>query len=201
MTNKVLKDFRNAIHRNLKIKPQKEKSSCYIIREEKKQSPIKQIYFTFKNQDDVFIIKQDNTENLKKNYTIENLFENNCPNTSCCCDFIVFLKSKNDELEICCCEMKPRHCEEYLSEAIHQTESSKLFVLYLLKYYSYLYGNKLEPSNFHRFYIYPQINIANKLPPYKKDNKMILKPIEVDSQGCAKIKNGYEFFATPITPS
>lgn len=141
------------------------------------------------------IIKQDKTENLKKNYTIENLFENNSPNTNCCCDFIVFLKSKNDELEIYCCEIKSRHCEKYLNEAVHQTESSKLFVLYLLEYYSYLYGNKLEPLNFYQFYIYPQINIANKLPPYKKGDKAIYpKPIKVNNQGCANIPNGYEFF-------
>lgn len=195
MTNKILKDFRNAIHKNLKVEPQK-KSSCYIIKEYKKESPIKQIHFTFKNQDDILIIKQDKTENLKKNYTIENLFENNLPNTNCCCDFILFLKSKNDELKIYCCEIKPCHCKEYLNEALHQTESSKLFVSHLLEYYSYLYNIKLEPTNFYRFYIYPQINIANKLPTHKKDDKVIYpKPIKVDNQGYAKILNGYEFFA------
>ncbi len=194
MTNKILKDFRNAIHKNLKVEPQNKKSGCFVIKE-KQTSAIKEIQLTFKNQDDILIIKQDKTENLKKNYTIENLFENNLPNTSSCCDFIVFLKPKNDKLTIYCCEIKSCHRENYLNEAVHQTESSKLFVLYLLKYYSYLYGNKLEPLNFYQFYIYPQINIASKLPPYKKDNKIIYpKPIKVDNQGYAKILNGYEFF-------
>ncbi|MGX3045396.1 hypothetical protein [Helicobacter sp. T3_23-1056] len=195
MTNKTLKDFRNAIHKNLKVEPQNKKSSCFIIKEDKKESLIKQIHFTFKNQDDILIIKQDKTENLNKNYTIENLFEKNSPNTNCCCDFILFLKSKNNELEIYCCEIKSRYCEKYLNEALHQTKSSKLFVSYLLEYYSYLYNTKLEPTNFYRFYIYPQINIANKLSAYKKGDKVIYsKPIKIDGSGCAKITNGYDFF-------
>lgn len=195
MTNKALKDFRNVIHKNLKIEPQNAKSSCFIVEEDKKESLIKRIQFTFKNQDDVLIIKQDKNESLKKNYTIENLFEQNSPNTNCCCDFIVFLKSKSNGLTIYYCEIKSCHCEQYLNEAIHQAESSRLFVLHLLEYYSYLYGDTLEFEHFYQFYIYPKINISSKLPPYKKGNKTIYpKPIEVDNQGCANILNGYEFF-------
>lgn len=40
MTNKTLKDFRNAIHRDLKIVPQNEKSSCFVIEEKQETSVI-----------------------------------------------------------------------------------------------------------------------------------------------------------------
>ena len=75
MINKILKDFRNAIHKNLKVEPQNKKSSCFVICENEEKSAIKQIHFIFKNQDDVLILKQDRTRELKQNYTIENLFE------------------------------------------------------------------------------------------------------------------------------
>lgn len=58
MTNKDLKNFRNAIHKDLKISPQNGKSSCFVVREEKKESPIQKIEFTFKNQDDILIVRQ-----------------------------------------------------------------------------------------------------------------------------------------------
>lgn len=196
MINKILKDFRNAIHKNLKVEPQNKKSSCFVICENEEKSAIKQIHFIFKNQDDVLILKQDRTRELKQNYTIENLFEiqKDIPNTNSCCDFIVFLNSKNG-LEIYYCEIKSSYTEEHLNKAIHQLESSSLFISYLLGYYQYIYKvYELKPSKIQRFYIYPKINISSKSPSYKKDNKIHLKSIEIDEQGCAKISNGYEFF-------
>ena len=41
MTNRILKDFRNAIHKDLKIEPQNKKSGCFVVKEDKKESPIK----------------------------------------------------------------------------------------------------------------------------------------------------------------
>ena len=43
MTNKTLKDFRNAIHKDLKVEPQNKQSNCFIINENKEQSTIKEI--------------------------------------------------------------------------------------------------------------------------------------------------------------
>lgn len=198
MTNRILKDFRNAIHRDLKIVPQNKKSSCFVIEEKQETSVIKEIQLTFKNQDDVLILKQDNTDDLKKNYTIANLFQNNLPNTNKSCDFIVFHNSKDVGLEIFYCEIKSS--KESLNEAIMQIESSKLFILYLLEYYKYRYSkNDLEYSQipYKKFYIYPKKGMPDKIKVYRNDKGKVLylRAVEIDSNnGCAKIPNGYDFF-------
>lgn len=217
MTNKGLKDFRNAIHKNLKIEPQNSRSSCFIISENEPKSTIKQIQFTFTHQDNILILKQDKTKEFGLNYTIENLFENqeNIPNTNTCCDFIAFLIF-NNELKIYCCEIKSSYCEKHINKAINQIESSRLFVSYLLDYYFYIgklkcklksniekseselraiideFKDKIKETRINRLYIYPKINSSNKTHTYYKEIKY--KSVDIDIQGCAKITNGYEFF-------
>lgn len=198
MINKTLKDFRNAIHKDLKVEPQNKQSNCFIINENKEQSTIKEIQLTFKNQDDVLIIKQDNRDDLKKNYTIANLFQNNSPNTNKSCDFIVFLNSKDNGLETFYCEIKSSICENSQKDAILQIESSQLFVLFLLEYYKLRYlNNDLEYSQIPRknLYIYPKLGIPQKNKTYanKKEQSLYFKAIDC-IDGCAKISDGYEFF-------
>lgn len=198
MTNKALKDFRNAIHKDLKVEPQNERSNCFIIEENKEQSTIKEIQFIFKNQDDVLIIKQDNSDDLKKNYTIENLFQNNSPNTNKSCDFIVFLNSKQNGLEIFYCEIKSSTCENSQKEAMLQIESSQLFVLFLLEYYKLRYlKNDLDYFQIpHKnLCIYPKLGISQKNKTYVSEKGQVLYLKDIDFlDGCAKISDGYEFF-------
>lgn len=198
MTNKTLKDFRNAIHKDLKVEPQNERSNCFIIEENKEQSKIKEIQLTFKNQDDVLIIKQDNSDNLKKNYTIANLFQDNSPNTNKSCDFIVFLNSKQNGLEIFYCEIKSSTCENSQKEAMLQIESSQLFVLFLLEYYKLRYPKndldyfQIPPKN---ICIYPKLGIPQKNKTYVSEKGQVLYLKDIDFlDGCAKISDGYEFF-------
>ncbi len=204
MTNKTLKDFRNAIHKDLKVEPQNKRSNCFIIKENKEQSTIKEIQLTFKNQDDVLILKQDNRDDLKKNYTITNLFQNNSPNTNKSCDFIVFLNSKDNGLEIFYCEIKSSIHKESLKDAILQIESSQLFILFLLEYYKLRYhNNNLEYSQIpHKnLCIYPKIGISQKSKTYISENKQVLytKAININfTNGCAKISDGYEFLKSDL---
>lgn len=199
MTNKALKDFRNAIHKDLKVEPQNERSNCFIIEENKEQSTIKEIQLTFKNQDDVLIIKQDNSDDLKKNYTIANLFQNNSPNnTNKSCDFIVFLNSKQNGLEIFYCEIKSSTCENSQKEAMLQIESSQLFVLFLLEYYKLRYPkNDLDYFQIpHKnLCIYPKLGISQKNKTYVSEKGQVLYLKDIDfANGCAKISDGYDFF-------
>lgn len=197
MTNKALKDFRNAIHKDLKVEPQNKRSNCFIIEENKEQSKIKEIQLTFKNQDDVLIIKQDNRDDLKKNYTIANLFQDNSPNTNKSCDFIVFLNSKDNGLEIFYCEIKSSTCENSQKEAMLQIESSQLFVLFLLEYYKLRYPkNDLDYFQIpHKnLCIYPKLGTSQKNKTYVSEKGQVLYLKDIDFlDGCAKI-DGYDFF-------
>ncbi len=202
MTNKALKDFRNAIHKDLKVEPQNKRSNCFIIKETKEQSTIKEIQFTFKNQDDILILKQDNTDDLKKNYTIANLFQNNSPNTDKSCDFIVFLNSKDNGLEIFYCEIKSSICEDSQKEAMLQIESSQLFILFLLEYYKLRYHNndleysQISPKN---LCLYPKLGIPQKNKTYINEKGQVLYLKDIDfTNGCAKISDGYEFLKTDL---
>lgn len=163
MNNKVLKDFRNAIHKNLRILPQKGKSSCFIIREEKKESAIKRIEFVFKNQDDVLILRQKENE-----HTI-NMLEGTP--TNCCCDFIVIMLNKTKDIKIYFCELKSSYYEECLEKAYEQMISSKLFLRYLFECYRVCCKrNDLKDIDIDAaseyYYLYAKMGIANKKKVY-----------------------------------
>lgn len=186
MTNKELKEFRNAIHKNLKISPQNEKSSCFIVREEKKESPIQRIEFTFKNQDDVLIIRQ------QENRDTINILEDF--STNCSCDFIIFMLDKKRDARVYFCEIKPSCRKIYLEEAYGQIYSSKLFLKYVVECYEY-YTHKNFFMGFDvdaaitYYYIYPKINNANKKKTYisSPHQKILhLKPVDV-KDGVVKI--------------
>lgn len=180
MTNKDLKNFRNAIHKDLKISPQNKKSSCFIVRERKKESPIQRIEFTFKNQDDVLIISQ------KENIHTINILEEF--STNCSCDFVIFMLDKKREMRVYFCEIKPSYRKEYLEEACKQIQSSKLFVKYMMECYSsFAQNNCLESLDIELksqyYYIYPKINNSNKKKVYKDNlyiKNLILKPLDAD---------------------
>ncbi|WP_300718574.1 hypothetical protein [Helicobacter sp. UBA3407] len=182
MTIKDLKNFRNAIHRDLKISPQNEKSSCFIVRENKKESPIQRIEFTFKNQDDVLIIAQ------KENMHTINILEEF--STNCSCDFIIFILDKKKDVRVYFCEIKPSYSKKYLEEACGQIHSSKLFLKYMMECYSSFTQNNCLKSfdielKSQYYYIYPKINNSNKKKVYKDDldiKNLILKPLEMDSR-------------------
>lgn len=186
MTNKNLKDFWEAICDDLKIKPH---GNWFKITEEKKESPIKEINFTFKNKDDVLILRQK-----EKTHTIK-FFKGDGVSTDSHCDFIVFLNLK-DSLRICFCEIKPSI--EYMDKAVLQLKSSKLFLEYLLNCYkNYFYINcftELDLDGISRkYYIYPKINISAKRQICHR-SEILLKEIEIDKNGTAHIANGYSFF-------
>lgn len=189
MTNKNLKDFRNAIHKNLRIDPQKNSSSCFIVKEESQDSAIEKIEFTFKNQDNVLIIRQKenrDTINILKEFS-----------TNCSCDFIVLMIDKTKEIRIYFCEIKSSCKEKYLKEAYEQILSSKLFLKYVMDCYSY-YTQNNDFKDFDiesvakYYYIYPKIGISSK---QKISNGLILKPLEIHNK-IAKIFESdiYNFF-------
>lgn len=99
MTNKNLKDLRDALCDTLKITP---KGSCFSIKEDSKESAIKKIEFTFRNQDDVLIIKQ-----VENQHTI-NMLHKHSTNKSC--DFIIFRVVQN-KLIAYFCEIKSSYNE------------------------------------------------------------------------------------------
>ncbi|MCX2683443.1 hypothetical protein OQH60_06195 [Campylobacter sp. MIT 21-1685] len=187
MTIKDLKNFRNAIHRDLKISPQNEKSSCFIVREEKKESAIQRIEFTFKNQDDVLIIRQE----AEKCSAIKNLFETK-PNLDSC-DFIVLL-CKNRNIKICFCEIKSSKSKENQEKALKQINSSKIFLEYLCKCYKEHFDSAFEFSSemTENIYIYPASN-SQKNRTSSLGSNFKFKSIKIDN-GKAIIDNGYEFF-------
>ncbi|ERJ26649.1 hypothetical protein [Campylobacter concisus] len=186
MTNKNLKDFWEAICDDLKIKPH---GNLFKITEEKKESPIKEINFTFKNKDDVLILRQK-----EKTHTIK-FFKGNSVSTDSHCDFIVFLKI-NDGLRICFCEIKPS--VEYIDKAVLQLKSSKLFLEYLLKCYRDYFNidcfTKFNLDDISKkYYIYPKINISSKKPVcYCSD--ILMEAVSADKDGIVDIPNGYSFF-------
>lgn len=194
MTNKELKEFRNAIHKDLKISPQNKKSSCFIVREEKKESPIQKIEFTFRNQDDVLIIQQ------KENRDTINILEKF--STNCSCDFIIFILDKKRDVRVYFCEIKPSYSKKYLEEACGQIHSSKLFLKYMIECYSsFTQNNCLKScdieSKSQYYYIYPKINNSNKKKVYKDDldiKNLILKPLEIDSRAAKVCENSINNF-------
>lgn len=184
MTNRALKKFCNSLHKDLSIAP---KGSCFIIKENGDDSAIKEIHFTFKNKDDVVLIKQD-----EKKHTIDMFLQYH---TNCSCDFILFVNDKKD-LHICLCEIKSSL--EYIEKAKEQLKSSKLFLQYLLNCYVH-YSNdkefaKIDLDSIKMYYIYPKLGISNKKSVCPSDNEgLIFKPIAVGEKNC-KIDNAYEFF-------
>ena len=186
----MLKDFRNSIHQSLKIIPQNGSSNCFIVKEDKKESVIREIQITFTNQDDILLLRQEENKHVIKNI-LEGI------STNCSCDFIIFLNKK--EQQVIFCEIKSSKTKEYMEEAILQINSSKLFVSYLLESYTYFCKTdieKLKNMESKSFYIYPKLGMPAKTATYKSDNTkdiLYLKPVEV-KDGRVIINNGYEFF-------
>ncbi len=186
MTNKNLKDFVENICDDLKIKP---RGNSFKITEEKIESPIKEINFTFKNKDDVLILRQK-----EQTHTIK-FFKGDGVLTDSHCDFIVFLNLK-DGLRVCFCEIKPD--VKYTDKAALQLKSSKLFLEYLLNCYKNYFGvdcfteHNLDDIS-RKYYIYPS-NISAKGKVYG-NSEILLRKIEIDRrQGAAHIADGYSFF-------
>lgn len=188
MTNKDLKNLGDAICDDLKIKP---RGNLFIITEGKIESPIKKINFTFKNKDDILIIRQK-----EQTHTIK-FFKGEKVSTDLHCDFIAFLKL-NDGLKIYFCEIKPSI--EYLDKASLQLKSSRFFVEYLLN----CYKNYFNVSCFTelglddvsgKYYIYPKVNISNKKGVCNRSD-MLIKAVDVDENRSVNISDGYEFFSS-----
>ncbi|EAI3889861.1 hypothetical protein DYR41_07215 [Campylobacter jejuni] len=187
MTNKYLKNFRNAITDDLKIKP---KGNCFVIIEEKEKSKIKKIEFTLKNQDDFLILRQ-----IENKHTL-NLLNSFSTNESC--DFIVF-RIFNNELIIYYSEIKSSYNEENKEKALKQIESSKLFIDYLLSCYLKYHKANITTKKEFFLYIYPKIGISNKNNFCKKTN-LIFKDVEISDKenGIVRISENKinEFFKT-----
>lgn len=184
MTNKNLKDLRDAIHKDLKINPT---GSCFSIKEDSKESAIKKIEFTFRNQDDALIIKQ-----VENQHTI-NMLHKHSTNKSC--DFIIFRVVQN-KLIAYFCEIKSSHHDKYAKEAYEQMRASKLFVEYLLACYRH-YHNKdidIDMRESKYYYIYPKLGNSNKKKPYignvnqtHLQFRLRFKPLMIDKSGIARI--------------
>ncbi|MWV62625.1 hypothetical protein DCO58_03190 [Helicobacter saguini] len=189
MNNVALKDLQNALHKDLKILP---KGSNFIVKENAECSAIKEIHFTFKNKDDIVIIRQ--FENI---HTID-LFDK--ISTNCFCDFIVFMNINNN-LQIALCELKSSYCDKHLKKAIEQFKSSKLFLHYLLHSYVYYFeNNDFESINLDSiiklYYIYPKPPISNKKSTHIKNitqENIIFREIEITNK-IHICSDGYEFF-------
>ncbi|MBX7490747.1 hypothetical protein [Helicobacter turcicus] len=185
ITNKVLQDFYEKIHKDLK--PAKN-GNCFVIKEQESKSAIKQISLAFKNSQDVILLQQKAGECP----AITNLFQEKPILNSC--DFIV-LMCKNKDLHILFCEIKSSNNEENRKKALKQIVSSKIFLEYLYKNYLEHFETKnfkipLEKAK--NIYIYPA-SIPQKKATFASQN-LIFKTLEIDSKGVATIKNAYEFF-------
>ncbi|WP_295144096.1 hypothetical protein [uncultured Campylobacter sp.] len=194
MQNKDLIDFYNAIHNDLKIRP----NGCYFtINENGNDSIIKKVRLKFKNKDDVLIIRQN-----EQKHTVKDILVNH--STDCCCDFILFM-IRNGNLQIYLCEIKSSLCIEHKEKAIKQFKASFQFLKYFIS--SYLYYN--SKSNFDmdklenvvsRYYIYPSINgMSNKTGiSYEKieNFSIFYKTVELstDDEGVVTVQDGYRFF-------
>lgn len=191
MTNADLKELSRKIDNKLKIV---ENGGVFLITEYARASIIKEIKFKFDNKDDVLIIRQKENE-----HTI-NFFNNKEQSTNLHCDFVVFLNTKS-KFQICFCEIKS--CNNEQEKAYNQTQSSKLFVEYLLNCYKFYY----KPQHFDidlkdickNYYIYPKINTSKKSKVSKvivksNDNDLIMKQVEIDNNGVFVCQNGYDFF-------
>ncbi|MBZ7937036.1 hypothetical protein ACD575_04955 [Campylobacter sp. LH-2024] len=150
MTNKQLKEFRDAIKDDLKIKPN---GNCFIVKEEKEKSQIKKIEFTLKNQDDFLILRQ-----IENKHTLSLL---NSFSTNESCDFIVF-RVHNNKLIIYYSEIKSSFSKENKGKALKQIKSSRLFIKYLLSCYLEYRNEKIEIEKEFFLYVYPKLGISNK---------------------------------------
>ncbi|WP_278916765.1 hypothetical protein [Helicobacter pullorum] len=178
MTNKNLKDLRDAIHKDLKINPT---GSCFSIKEDSKESAIKKIEFTFKNQDDVLVIRQRDN-----NHAI-NLLTKYSTNQSCDC---IIFRNKQGTLKLYFCEIKSSYNEKYVKEACEQMQASKLFVAYLLACYRHYHNKKIDIRESQYYYIYPKIGNSNKKKPYidnANQTHLQFKPLMIDERGIARI--------------
>lgn len=178
MTNKNLKDLRDAIHKDLKINPT---GSCFSIKEDSKESAIKKIEFTFRNQDDALIIKQ-----VENQHTI-NMLHKHSTNKSC--DFIIFRVVQN-KLIAYFCEIKSSHHDKYAKEAYEQMQASKLFVKYLLACYRHYRNKDICIDGMRYYYFYPKYPISNKKKTYidnANQTHLQFKPLMIDERGIARI--------------
>ena len=186
MTNKDLKAFRNAIHTSLKIAP---RGSCFVVKEENKCSVIKKIEFTFKNQDDVVIIKQES------NHPTKQLFQQERSEKSTeSCDFIVLIHKITTEIYFC--EIKSRFTPDNCKKAIKQIKSSKIFFEYLYRSYKECFNSNFEISlkNAKHILIYPSSAEEKHTTSYSEGNlKLEPRLIEIKDFE-AKIADGYKFF-------
>ena len=186
MTNKNLKDFVENICDELKIKPC---GNSFKITEEKKESFIKTINFTFKNKDDVVILRQK-----EQTHTIK-FFKGDSLSTDSHCDFIVFLNLR-DGLRIYFCEVKSSI--KHIDKAVLQLKSSKLFLEYLLNCYRDYFNidcfTKFNLDDISKkYYIYPKINISSK-KPVRYCSDILMEAVSADKDGIVDIPNGYSFF-------
>ncbi len=169
MANKYLKNFRDTIKDDLKIKP---KGNCFIVTEKHEDSKIKRIEFTLKNQDDFLILKQ-----IENKHALNLL--NSFP-TNKSCDFIVF-RVYNDKLLIYYSEIKSSYSEENKSEALKQIESSKLFIKYLLSCYFECSKENIVSEKEIFLYIYPKMGVSSKRNFCKKTN-LRFKDVEISDR-------------------
>lgn len=189
MTNRELQDFNDAIHNDLKPKPE---GNHIVIEEEQQGSKIKQILLRFKNSQDAMVIQQKPKECL----AIKNLFEQEATLKSC--DFIVLI-CKKQKVKIFFCEIKSSLCEDNYEKSLKQIRSSKIFLEYLYKNYKEVFSKedfKLSLEQAENCLIYPIDN--NESMPEKSGTNIpehfIPKPIEIDKKGICKIENAYDFF-------
>ncbi len=186
MTNVDLCNFCEKLHSTLTIKS---KNTLYIIKEQGKESAIKELHFTFKNKQDVVIIQQQACNCS----AIKNIF-NNITNLKSC-DFIVLIL-KNTELKSYFCEIKSSKTKKILEEAIFQIESSKLFFEYLQQnyrlYYKKDFNIRIEESS--SIIILPEFSIPQKGSTNAGFQNYKIISVDVDENGVGKISNGYDFF-------
>ena len=187
MTNSDLKRLKDSVCDSLKIKPNKQ---IFTIEEKESKSKIKKLIFTFKNKDDVFIIRQDpnqHTTSVLKKYS-----------TNSSCDFVVFSMGKNKRLTICFCEVKSSYCEKIYKKAYEQVSSSYLFVKYLLECYKFFYDDDtfLADISYKYYYVCPKIGISNKRQISKNKSKndiyLSIKAVK-EEYGVVTINDGYGF--------
>ncbi|WP_169752462.1 hypothetical protein [Campylobacter mucosalis] len=186
MTNREMCDFYEKIHSTLKTKI---RGKTFLIKEQGKESAIKELHIDFKNKQDVAIIQQQ-SGNCNP---ITNLFRDVTNLKSC--DFIVLINTGNN-IKIYFCEIKSSVTKENEKIANLQLKSSKLFLEYLEKNYR-LYFNKskqefdlkIDQSKF--IILYPEYPLSQKRTTQGNN---LFKSIQVDERGISKIQNGYDFF-------
>lgn len=192
VTNKALNNFFARLHECLQPTRNSNNDKYWVIKEESKESAIREIHFEIKNKDAVIIQQKNGNCPATPKIFKQNGLDDNVPS----CDFIVLhCRGNTDEIKICFCEIKSKCSRDHLEKARQQIECSEIFLRYLLENYKKLFDKNLTflLDNAEHICIYPA-SITPKNPTTPKHGlKLIKAPIKSRTEKIIQAGDIYEF--------